>query len=241
MTGCVGGFRVPGFRSGPQAEVEEGYSLFAKRCTNQNRTCVRFGGGSYPNSRSPFTTKLKAVKRWQPIHWAYLLDVGHPIHTSKWFAAVSKYCDVRIVLLHRNFVDTVWSHRTWDTGPIGHGEVLLMFAKFMEDMLTRIPSDSWIRFNYEDFWSPHRDQALNSLTRFLGWEADVVHAFDNSGFQLSKHMKTVPSCKLVKRLHELQISKFMELPKFSSQSQHVLGQQLSTFFDDSLVAKQLAC
>ena len=38
----------------------ESFKLHAEKCDKEMKHCVTFVGGSFPNSRSPFTTKLKS-------------------------------------------------------------------------------------------------------------------------------------------------------------------------------------
>lgn len=241
-TSGPGGINIAkGIKEANYSQVAEGFRFRAEACLRQTKTCVSFGGCSYPCSRSPFTSKLKSVKRWEPKHLSYLLRVGHPIHISKWFAAASKHCDIRFVLLHRNFVETVFTHRTWDTGVRGHSEVLLLFAEYIDVMLKHIPQSSWVRFDYEDFWSFRREEALKALVHFLGWEANVQKAFESSNFRLQIMRKVLLNCPLIRRLEDLQSSKFNELPHFSNHTKHVLAQKLSTFSRDSPRARFVPC
>lgn len=223
-----------GIRETNYSKVHAGAKKLSETCSRKGKTCVAFGGGSYPNSRSPFTSRLKSEKRWHQKHWPYLIEHGHPLHISKWYDAMSTVCDVRLVLLHRNLVESVWTHKTWDTGIQGHSEVITMFAKFIDLMLHEVPSSSWIRINYEDFWSSRIDEALTKLFSFLGWEADVeVHEIRQQvGFRYNSS-KPIPPCSVVKRLDSIQDISLNSLPRYSDPSKHVLGNALSTFYRDS--------
>jgi len=110
--------------------------------------------------------------RWHPniiVHWLYLNSTGHPINIERYYREASKFCKVRFILLHRNLVETVWTHRTWDTGIRGHSQVLGMFAQYIEHSLQKIPDSAWKRIDYEDFWSDRRDYVLKDLCSFLEW------------------------------------------------------------------------
>ena len=202
------------------------------------KQCVTWGGGSFPNSRSPFTTKLKSQMRWKPNsykHWKYLKTFGHPIDIERFFNDGSRFCKIRFILLHRNLVETVWSHRSWDTGIRGHSEVLGMFAYYIEQHLQKLPDYAWKRIDYEDFWSDRRDDVLKDLCNFLDWNvANISLAFEESGFRLATNNQARIPCHTVKYIQRLQHDIFSPLLNFSSKSQH-LGYEkvLATYANDS--------
>jgi len=216
----------------------ESIGLHAEKCEKEMKQCVTWGGGSFPNSRSPFTTKLKSQMRWKPNsykHWKYLKTFGHPIDIERFFNDGSRFCKIRFILLHRNLVETVWSHRSWDTGIRGHSEVLGMFAYYIEQHLQKLPDYAWKRIDYEDFWSDRRDDVLKDLCNFLDWNvANISLAFEESGFRLATNNQARIPCHTVKYIQRLQHDIFSPLLNFSSKSQH-LGYEkvLATYANDS--------
>jgi len=214
----------------------ESFKLHAEQCEKEMKHCVTFIGGSFPNSRSPFTTKLKSQMRWNPSsekHWKYLKAFGHPIDIERFFNYGSRFCKIRFILLHRNLVDAVWSHRTWDTGIRGHTEVLGMFAQYIEQHLQNLPDYAWKRIDYEDFWSERRDDVLKDLCKFLDWNvANPTLAFEESGFRLITTNIQIP-CHTMKYLQSQQDVIFSPLLNFSSKGQHLGYEKVLTTFADS--------
>jgi hypothetical protein len=201
------------------------------------------GGVSFPNSRSPFTSKLKSKMRWSPQsqeHWQYLKNVGHPIHVERYYEAAKQFCNVKFLLLHRNFIDVVWSHRTWDTGVQGHSKVLEMFAKYIEQSLQSLPRDAWKRIDYEDFWSDDREIILEDLCEFLGLRVlNVSSAFKASGFRLSSKRSSRVPCSVVKYLESEENNIFSNLFLYSAPAQHIgYHKSLSTYAENSPKSKR---
>jgi len=216
----------------------ENFRKYSESCLNEEKGCVAFSGASFPSSRSPFTNKLKSQSRW--IHdseeqWQYLETVGHPIHIERYFNAGSKFCKVRFILLHRNFVDAVWAHRTWDTGVRGHLKVLGMFARYIDQQLQKIPDYAWKRIDYEDFWSEQRDDVLKDLCKFLEWNVpNVSSTFMESGFRLKITSRARIPCSVVKYIEGEGRSIFRPLHSYSNRTQHLgYGKDLSTYSRDS--------
>lgn len=219
------------------ANYTEIFSQYAASCKNKKVSCISVGGGSFPNSRSPFTTKLKSQMRWNPEnekHWRFLMEVGHPIQIEKFYLAAHQFCAVKFILLHRNFVDTNWSHKTWDTGIRGHSRVLGMFAEYIDKNLQKLPTNVWKRIDYEDFWSNKREVVLSDLSKFLNWKvSNVTAAFLKSGFRLVSTDSRVP-CSTVRFLEAQELSIFGSLLQYSSESQHLgYKKKLATYANDS--------
>merc|ERR1712159_287909 len=65
-----------------------------------------------------------------------------------------------------------------------------MFAEYIDVSLANLPSNSWRRVNYEDFWRPQeeRDKIFQALaTDYLHWSSDAHDSFVNSQFDLNVH------------------------------------------------------
>ena len=225
-------------RMGKGLNYSESFRMYAESCKKVRGGCVNFGGGSFPNSRSPFTTKLKSKMRWNPHsekHWQYLKSIGHPIHIERYYNAGREFCKVRFILLHRNLLDTVWAHRTWDTGIRGHSQVLGMFAQYIDQNLQKLPDFAWKRIDYEDFWSDRRDDILKDLCNFLDWNVpNVTSAFIDSSFRLTTRSRARIPCSVVKYLETEEKTIQNSVFTYSNVKQHLgYEKELSTYATDS--------
>jgi hypothetical protein len=222
----------------------------AKKNGNEKTVCYSTRSFSFPHKLGPFATgsglDVNHVQRWDPRnkeHRNYLFNHGHPINILDYFEAAERNgCQVKFILLHRNFVETARSHKTWDQGLEKHVNVLKMFAEYIDVSLANLPSNSWRRVDYEDFWRPkeERDKIFQTLsTDFLHWSSDAHEAFMNSQFDLNVHprkYKTTdkPSCEEVRELDRVQRNFFdRKLTAYSKQDKHVTNLPLSHFFTES--------
>jgi len=109
----------------------------------------------------------------------------------KFYNAYSKFVDVKFIALHRPFLETIASHRTWDTGPIPHSNIiqgfLILHSRFLEKHYTDTFTGKrvWtlvqvekLSVKYHGLWHNRKDrrQALDArkdmirdVATFLGW------------------------------------------------------------------------
>ena len=222
----------------------------AKKNGNEKTACYSTRSFSFPHKLGPFATEsgldVNHALRWDPSnpeHRKYLFDHGHPINILKYFEAAERNgCRVKFILLHRNIVETTRSHKTWDRGLANHLNVLKMFAEYIDESLANLPSNSWRRVNYEDFWRPQeeRDKIFQALaTDYLHWSSDAHDSFVNSQFDLNVHprkYKTAdrPPCEEVRELDRTQRNFFdQKLTSYSRRDKHVTNLPLSHFFTES--------
>ena len=222
----------------------------AKKNGNEKTACYSTRSFSFPHKLGPFATEsgldVNHALRWDPSnpeHRKYLFDHGHPINILKYFEAAERNgCRVKFILLHRNIVETTRSHKTWDRGLENHLNVLKMFAEYIDVSLANLPSNSWRRVNYEDFWRPQeeRDKIFQALaTDYLHWSSDAHDSFVNSQFDLNVHprkYKTAdrPPCEEVRELDRTQRNFFdQKLTSYSRRDKHVTNLPLSHFFTES--------
>jgi len=228
----------------------KGCEEVAKKNGNEKTACYSTRSFSFPHKLGPFATgsglDVNHAQRWDPRnpeHRKYLFDHGHPINILKYFEAAERNgCQVKFILLHRNIVETARSHKTWDQGLEKHLNVLKMFAEYIDVSLANLPSNSWRRVNYEDFWRPHeeRDRIFQTLaTDFLHWSSDAHESFMNSQFDLNVHPRKYktndkPPCDEVRELDRVQRNFFdRKLTSYSKREKHVTNLPLSHFFTES--------
>mmetsp|Transcript_38526 Transcript_38526/g.46560 ORF Transcript_38526/g.46560 Transcript_38526/m.46560 type:complete len:397 (+) Transcript_38526:411-1601(+) len=211
----------------------EMYESWSRNCNKgENRTCITYGGCSFPCSRSPWVFRLKQEKRWKPKNWNWLMKNGHPMHITKFYDMVKPFCDVKFLLVHRNLVDVSWTHKTWDGGLKNHAEVMIFFAKYIDVSFSKLPSDVWTRFNYEDIWTEDRDKVFAALAEWLGADmtkTDVADAFEKSGFKLSSSTPP-PDCQSIDMVNKLQQEQMDTLEHYSNPYKHILGPKIASNF-----------
>ena len=62
---------------------------------------------------------------------------NHPVNLEKFYSAYSEFADVKIIVIHRSFVETVASHHRWDGGVENHSNVLRGFMLLLRQFLDR--------------------------------------------------------------------------------------------------------
>ena len=243
-----------------ESKYDEIFNTFRKGCENvaemhkknnneKLTSCYSTRSYSFPHKLGPFATgkglDVNHAKRWDPndkTQRDYLFQHGHPIDIVKYYnAAKNNQCDVKFVLLHRNIVETARSHKNWDTGLNAHVNVLKMFAEYIDQSLSKIPDNAWVRVNYEDFWKSdlERDEIFTKLVDFLGWQSNASEAFANSQFDLNVHpkkykTKSKPPCEEIKELDIIQREFFDTMFKaYARRDKHVTNEPLSHFFTES--------
>jgi len=110
-----------------------------------------------------------------------------PINLSTMFRALSPRIDTRLVVLQRNFYDTVMSHPTLDGGATGHAEKMAEYMGYISGALQDLPSHAW-RILPVDCIEANKHGLQKSLAQFLGfpteecghcwehWRAPMGHA-----------------------------------------------------------------
>ncbi|KAL7539774.1 hypothetical protein ACHAXR_011628 [Thalassiosira sp. AJA248-18] len=123
--------------------------------------------------------------------------VQHPTNMTDFIHAYSSFVDIRIIVLHRPFLETIASHDSWDGGATIHSNVIrgfmLMLRRFLDankfdlvDGTRRLWSllcvEQIMAKNYEkeEDVTTARNNILNNLATFLGWpNGDCPRCFDD--------------------------------------------------------------
>lgn len=122
--------------------------------------------------------------------------LSHPTSMNAFYQAYSPYVDIKFVVLHRPFLETIASHRDWDGGPEVHSNIIrgfmLMLRRFLDTHLFDLVTGSRLwrlvcveRIMAKNYDSEHdvkaaRKRVLGSMTEFLGWpNGDCPHCFDD--------------------------------------------------------------
>lgn len=103
-------------------------------------------GNSFPSGGSeddtfirPTTFRVRRQSNWKTMTPNEIASspqaLNHPTNLYEFYNAFSPYADVRFVVLHRPYLDTIASHTGFDSGPIPHSTVisgfLLLLSRFL--------------------------------------------------------------------------------------------------------------
>eukprot|EP00804_Cyclotella_cryptica_P004438 CCRYP_006854-RA/>CCRYP_006854-RA protein AED:0.19 eAED:0.19 QI:302/1/1/1/0/0/2/234/337 len=132
--------------------------------------------------------------------------LNHPTNLYQFYDAYHRYADIKFLVLHRPFLNTIASHKNFDSGPMVHANVvqgyLILLSRFLDthrfDKLTGgkiwtlLHVDRISSKYYADTSGNHEDNSLNSqlnearnvmvrnLAMFLNWpQVECPNCFDS--------------------------------------------------------------
>merc|ERR1712187_639729 len=94
------------------------------------------------------------------------------MNLSTMYWKLSPRIDTRLVVLQRNFYDTVMAHPDWDKGTIGPAEKMAEYMEYISQTLKGLPSHAW-RILPVDCVPKNKNGLQTSLARFLGFPSEV--------------------------------------------------------------------
>jgi hypothetical protein len=120
----------------------------------------------------------------------------HPTNMNAFYQAYSPYVDIKFIVLHRPFLETIASHKDWDGGPIIHSNIIrgfmLMLRRFLDTHLFDLVTGKRLwslvcveRIMAKNYETEHdtkaaRKRVMSYLTTFLGWDnGDCPQCFDS--------------------------------------------------------------
>jgi hypothetical protein len=170
-------------------------------------------GNSFPSGGVDSTFRVPRQQDWQSMTPNEIATspqaLHHPTNLYEFYNAYSPHVDIRFVVLHRPYLDTIASHARFDSGPIQHSTVisgfLLLLSRFLVSHMYyhyNNASDSatsgdgkdvvplWTIVCAEQLSSKEhkttqqlltaREQIVRSLANFLGWpQQSCLKCFDN--------------------------------------------------------------
>lgn len=121
--------------------------------------------------------------------------LAHPLALNAFYKAYSPYVDIKFVVLHRPFLETIASHHDWDGGAPTHSNIIrgfmLVVRRFLDmhvyDLVTGrklwnlVCVERIMAKNYENAHDVNvaRANVLANLADFLGWpNGECDHCFD---------------------------------------------------------------
>ena len=168
-------------------------------CPNDGRKHIVIEAASFPCGGKFRVSRGNGSRAWRQMTPEAIanseLALEHPTNLYKFYAAYSPYADVKFIALHRPFLETIASHRTWDTGPIPHSNIiqgfLILHRRFLDmhktdpitgdKVWTVLPVEK-LSMKYHGLWHNRKDrkQALearknmiHNVATFLGWPKTV--------------------------------------------------------------------
>jgi hypothetical protein len=133
--------------------------------------------------------RIHRQKDWQSMSPDEILNndnaLQHPMNVAAFVQAYSSYVDIKFVVIHRPFLETIASHHEWDGGAVTHSNVIHGFLLIIRRFLDANPIDKvtggrlWTLLcierimakNYEDEGDVDvaRQNMLSHVADFLGW------------------------------------------------------------------------
>jgi hypothetical protein len=132
------------------------------------------------------------------------LALEHPVNLFKFVELYGMYADIKFVVLHRPFLETVASHKDWDESVLRHSNLIrgfmLILRRFLDEHnLDDMGNQMWIIvcvemlmsqfYLYESDQGAHTDKEALGLARqnimaylaeFLGWsQRECLDCFDS--------------------------------------------------------------
>ena len=96
-------------------------------------------GGSEDDTIRPTTFRVRRQSHWLTMTPNEIASspqaLHHPTNLYEFYNAFSPYADVRFVVLHRPYLDTIASHAGFDSGPIPHSTVIIGFLLLLSRFL----------------------------------------------------------------------------------------------------------
>lgn len=155
-------------------------------------------GNSFPSG-----TKMKRRQDWLDMTPEQIAQdsvaLSHPTNLYQFYEAYSEYVDIKFIVLHRPYLETIASHLNFDKGPEGHSNVisgfLVLLSRFLMGHLNTAPTPDGDKAAIGPLWTivcaeqlssrqPEylvaRNNVLVHLANFLGWpQRSCPRCFDS--------------------------------------------------------------
>lgn len=200
-----GRFKRWGFAGNAQPALDDPalvQRVVRESCPPDGRRHVLVEWASFPSGHEddPRSYRVRRQHAWLNMTPAEIADSSegrrHPTNMSAFYQAYAPYADVKFVVLHRPFLETIASHRDWDGGPAVHSNIIrgfmLVLRRFLDTHLydrvsgarlwSLVCVQSIMAKNYD---SKHdvavaRKHVMAYLAEFLQWPSgDCPECFDS--------------------------------------------------------------
>lgn len=122
---------------------------------------------------------------------------NQPTNLYDFYKAYNTYADVKFLVLHRPYLETIASHASWDEGPIIHSNIIrgfmIMLRRFLDSHVIdpKTGNQLWLLicvekhfakfYNYDDSAVLEgRRKMISDVAQFLSWPiTECNHCFDS--------------------------------------------------------------
>jgi hypothetical protein len=162
--------------------------------------CGHEYAGQAPGSKHR-SFRVKRDPSWRNMSSEEIADSesgqNQPTNLTAFYNLYSKYADVKFLVLHRPYLETIASHPKWDSGPIIHSNVIRGFMIILRRFLDSHPIDPetgkqlWhlicVEKHFAKFYnfsdtavSEARKNMIHGVAQFLNWPVkECPHCFDS--------------------------------------------------------------
>lgn len=175
--------------------------VLEESCPNDGKKHVLIEWASFPSGHldDKRSYRVHRQKEWLSMTPEEIANDAeaqtHPFNLPAFYRAYSPFADIKFVVLHRPFLETIASHADWDEGPIIHSNIIrgfmLVIRRFLDshtiDWVTGgrlwavVCADRIMTKNYgpEEDVRVARQNIISYLADFLNWPDGVCpHCFD---------------------------------------------------------------
>eukprot|EP00804_Cyclotella_cryptica_P004087 CCRYP_020324-RA/>CCRYP_020324-RA protein AED:0.03 eAED:0.03 QI:165/1/1/1/1/1/2/156/399 len=186
--------------------------LFAQSCPRDGKKHVIIDWHSFPSglfsATRPF--RVRRQKDWMNMSSSEIATsksaLNHPFNLTAFYVAYSRYADIKFIVLHRPYLETIASHANWDSTPIIHSEITRGFIYILRRFLDKYAVDTttgdrlWhlvctqkMSTNFYDNNETRvelaRRRFVEELTKFLNWPInECPNCFDAWRESTKDHM-----------------------------------------------------
>ena len=199
-----GKIRGWGFDASPPPDVDDPafvQRVVAESCPDDGRKHVLVEWASFPSGHEgdKRTYRVHRSHEWLTMSPEEIANtdeaLSHPTNMNAFYQSYSPYVDIKYIVLHRPFLETIASHHEWDGGPVTHSNIIrgfmLMLRRFLDthlyDLVTGRRLWSLVcveRIMAKNYDTEHdslvaRRHVLSYLAEFLDWpDGDCPQCFD---------------------------------------------------------------
>ena len=183
-------------------------SIISSMCPNDGRRHVVIEWASFPSGQE---TDIRSYRVKRQNDWLQMTPqeiandpkaLVHPVDLEAFYDTYATHAEIKLVVLHRPFLETITSHKDWDGGPIQHSNIIsgfmIILSRFLNSHIDDLVTGTklWTLLCMESIYAKNyqsaeevneaRKRVLLDLVTFLGWPVtECVDCF-NSWHESSK-------------------------------------------------------
>jgi len=181
-----------GFSKTPDIDNPEFVQRVVKEsCPDDGKKHVLIEWASFPSGHEddPRSYRVRRQHEWLSMTAEEIANNNEaqqqPFNVTAFVQAYSPYVDIKFIVIHRPFLETIASHHKWDEGPEVHSNVIRGFMLILHRFLNAHPVDLltgsrlWTlvciekimakNYRNEEDVTVARQNVVSHLSEFLGW------------------------------------------------------------------------